>query len=149
MQKLLNVFPTSLHPRLDAIALLLLRLIFGGSMVYAHGWGKLTNFDTLSTRFPDPIGVGPVVGLSFAVFAEAYCAIAVVIGLLTRLATIPLLIIMAVAVLVVHADDPFARKELGLLYFFGFLVVLARGAGPFSIDALLIRRLGSRATSEQ
>lgn len=140
MQKLLNVFPASLHPRLDAIALLLLRLLFGGSMVYAHGWGKLTNFEAYSEQFPDPIGLGPVVSLGLATFAEVFCAIAVVIGLFTRLATIPLLITMLVAVLVVHADDPFAKKELGLLYIGGFALLLARGAGPLSIDAWISRR---------
>lgn len=140
MQRLLQVFPADFQPRLDGATLLALRIALGGSMVFAHGWGKLQNFSAYAERFPDPIGIGPLPSLVLAVFAEAFCSIAVVLGLFTRLATIPLLVTMAVAVLVVHADDPFAKKELGLLYFAGFLVLLARGAGPWSVDALLTKR---------
>lgn len=140
VHKLLHLFPASMQPRLDAATLLVLRVVLGGSMAYAHGWGKFANFSTYSERFPDPIGLGVVPSLTLAVFAELFCAIAVVLGLFTRLATIPLMITMLVAVLVVHSDDPFAKKELGLLYSSGFLVVLARGAGPWSVDALLARR---------
>jgi putative oxidoreductase len=140
MKKLVQLFSPLALTRLDALSLLTLRLSFGGAMVYAHGWGKLVNFSSYSERFPDPIGVGPVPSLALAVFSEVFCAIAVVLGLFTRLAAIPLMITMAVAVLIVHAPDPFAKKEMGMLYFFAFFLLFARGAGSFSVDALLDRR---------
>lgn len=39
-------------------------------------------------------------------------------GLATRLATVPMMIIMLVAAFVAHADDPFGKKEPALLYVF-------------------------------
>jgi len=48
---------------------------------------------------------------------------------------------MVVAGLVVHADDPWARKELALLYLLVGVVILVAGPGRLSLDALLAPRL--------
>lgn len=137
--RLVNLFPASTLASADALGLLLLRLVLGGAMIYAHGWGKLTNFGTIAEGFPDPLGVGSSMSLGLAVFAEVFCAAALVVGLLTRLATIPLIVTMAVAFFVVHADDPFARKELAFVYLGGYVALLFKGAGAWSIDGLVAR----------
>lgn len=116
--------------------LLVFRLVLGGFML-THGWQKLSNFDAFSTAFPDPIGLGSSVSLSMIIFAEFFCSILLILGLFTRLATIPLMIGMGVAVLVIHGNDPFATKELPLLYFISYLGILLTGAGKLSIDYLL------------
>ena len=41
---------------------------------------------------------------------------------------------MAVAVLVVHVNDPFKRQELALLYLAGFAAIALIGPGKYSID---------------
>lgn len=116
--------------------LLVFRLVLGGFML-THGWQKLSNFDAFSTAFPDPIGLGSSVSLSMIIFAEFFCSILLILGLFTRLATIPLMIGMGVAVLVIHGNDPFATKELPWLYFISYLGILLTGAGKLSIDYLL------------
>lgn len=138
--RLVDPIPASLRPRLDAASLLLLRLVFGGAMIYGHGWGKLTTYSERAASFPDPLGVGSATSLALAVFAEAFCSVAIALGLFTRLATIPLIVTMTVAVFEIHADDPFGRKELGLVYLAAYLFLLVRGGGPWSIDALLTRK---------
>jgi putative oxidoreductase len=47
---------------------------------------------------------------------------------------IPLAITMIVAAFIVHADDPFGKKELALLYLSGCLTLIFTGAGKFSVD---------------
>ena len=145
MERLIDPFPPAWRARLDAAGLLLLRLAFGGIMIYGHGWAKLTGFAEKSATFPDPLGVGSAASLGLAVFAEVFCAAAVLVGLFTRLATIPLIVTMVVAVFAVHADDPFGRKELGLVYLAAYLALLARGAGAWSVDALWSGRRGGDA----
>jgi len=108
-------------------------------MLLAHGWGKLTGFGDLSSKFPDPIGLGSTPSLALAVFAEVFCAIAIMLGLFTRAAAIPLLITMLVAAFVIHGDDPFQKKEFALLYAAPFLMLIFTGAGSLSIDAKLKR----------
>ncbi|MDF1659467.1 MAG: DoxX family protein [Verrucomicrobiales bacterium] len=117
----------------------MLRLFIGGGMLFAHGWGKLTSFGDLSSKFPDPIGFGSAPSLALAVFAEVFCAIAIMLGLFTRAAAIPLLITMLVAAFVIHGADPFQKKEFALLYAVPCLMLIFTGAGSFSVDAKLKR----------
>jgi len=126
--------------RSAAIALLVLRVGAGGLLIYQHGWGKLMHFGERAGSFADPIGLGPVVGFTLVVFAEVVCSALVALGLFTRLAVVPLLIFFAVAAFVQHAHDPFARKELPLLFGFVYTAIAIMGPGAFSIDAL--RRRG-------
>ena len=118
-----------------SIGLLLLRLGPCSFLIYGHGWGKLANYTARSETFSDPLGVGSPMSLGLAVFAEVFCSIAVMLGLLTRLAAIPLIITMGVAGFIRHAPDPFAKKELALLYLIVFVTIALTGAGRYSLDA--------------
>lgn len=120
------------------IALLIIRLAVGGMMLYSHGWPKLLKFfgdDPI--KFADPFGLGAEASLGLAVFAEVVCAFCLVIGLATRWVTIPLIITMLVAVFMIHWDDPFSKKEFGLLYLLPYIALLLTGAGRLSVDYLL------------
>lgn len=119
------------------IGLLVLRVGFGSFMFFGHGWDKLMNFSVKSAQFPDLLGLGGSVSLALAVFAEFFCALAVIAGLGTRLSALPLMATMFVAAFVAHAADPFQRKELALLYLVGFTAVFLLGAGSFSLDGML------------
>jgi putative oxidoreductase len=100
----------------------------------SHGWGKLIEFGEKAAVFPDPFGVGSMMSLSFAIFAEVFCVLAVIMGIATRIVAIPLVITMFVAAFIVHADDPWQKKEFALLYFVPFLTLVFTGAGRFSLD---------------
>lgn len=117
--------------------LLVLRLGVGGLMLFAHGWDKLVHFQSVKAHFPDPIGLGSTVALSLVVFAEFFCALAVCLGLLTRYVVVPLIITMAVAAFIIHADDPFAKKEFALLYLIPFLSLFFTGPGKYSLDSYM------------
>ena len=52
----------------------------------------------------------------------------------------PLLITMLVAALIIHAEDPWARKELALLYAVPAIALIFTGAGRFSIDGLIWKK---------
>ena len=121
------------------IGLLIQRVLLSCFMLFGHGLGKLQNFSARVDPFPDPLGIGANLSLGLTVFAEFCCSIFLVLGLFTRLATIPLLIAMSVAVFIVHKADPFSSKEKALLYLIGYLVILLTGPGRFSLDKLLFR----------
>lgn len=121
--------------RLD-IGLLVLRIMAGGMMLLSHGWAKLANYGTIAGQFPDPLGMGAGFTLGVAIFAEFFCSLLVILGLSTRLATLPLIGTMLTAALVVHAADPFERKEFALLYLSCFVTIFLTGPGTFSLDAL-------------
>jgi uncharacterized membrane protein YphA (DoxX/SURF4 family) len=104
-----------------------------------------------------PDMMGPFVGV-----VETVCGLLIIVGLLTRLATIPLLIVMVVAIVSTKAPillgqdvGPFhlaanikrvgfwsaqheARADLTM--FLGLLFLLIVGAGRWSLDAVLAAR---------
>jgi putative oxidoreductase len=138
-----RILPPARREALHEVGLLLLRAGFGLGLMLGHGWAKLSHFSESAATFPDPIGLGSQLGFTLVVFAEFFCAGAVAMGLLTRLATVPVLINMGVALLVVHAADPWKVKELAFVYLLGFLCVTLLGPGRLSLDELL-RRVLSR-----
>jgi putative oxidoreductase len=116
--------------------LLILRLAVGGLML-THGWPKLAGFTERMDRFADPLGIGSTSSLGLAVFAEVFCSVLLMLGLLTRLSLIPLIITMGVAVFVIHANDPFSKQELGLLYLLPYLTLFFTGPGKYSVDKMM------------
>lgn len=135
MKRLL--FSTRIYA-IDA-ALLLLR-VASSLMMLTHGWPKIANFSDYLNRFADPLGLGPALSLQATIFAELFCAILVALGLLTRVALIPLIITMAVVVFIVHAGDAFGDKELSLLYLVVFSVLFITGPGKYSLDKKISRK---------
>jgi len=120
-------------------ATLLLRLVSGGFML-SHGIPKLMKIIDGDMGFADPIGLGPTFSLFLTVFAEFFCAIFVLVGFKTKLASIPLMITMLVAAFVVHINDPFKKMEFPLLYFGIYAALLLLGSGKFSVDAMLNKK---------
>ncbi|MCB9932629.1 MAG: DoxX family protein [Planctomycetes bacterium] len=117
------------------LGLLILRVGAGVLMMY-HGWGKVQKIFAGDFTFADPIGLGPELSLVLAAGAEFGLAALVVLGLGTRLAAAPIVLTMMVAAFVQHAADPFAKKELALVFALMFLVITLTGPGRFSLDAL-------------
>lgn len=122
---------------LGSLGLLVLRLGAGGLLLGAHGLSKALRFSERLPAFADPIGLGPQASFVLVVFAEVVCTSLVILGLRTRLATVPILIFLSVAAFVQHLHDPWGKKELPLLYMVPFLALLLAGGGRFSLDALL------------
>lgn len=139
MRRLTLIFADAREALFASWGLFILRLGVGLVMLLAHGSGKLMGFSELSGQFADPFGLGMSASLTLAVFAEFFCSILLVIGLFTRLATVPLIITMATAFFIIHGDDPFARKEKALLFLIPYLTLLLAGPGRISLDWLLGR----------
>jgi putative oxidoreductase len=114
--------------------LLILRTSIAGMMLIGHGLPKVMDFSAQSAAFPDPLGLGSTVSLSLAIFGEVVCAIFLMLGLFTRLAAVPFFLTMLTAAFLVHAADPWAKKEFALLYAIPALTLIFTGAGAFSID---------------
>ncbi|HEY4655052.1 MAG TPA: DoxX family protein [Cyclobacteriaceae bacterium] len=133
IKRLLRYSPLSID-----LALLILRVAAAG-VVLTHGWPKVVNYRERLSSFGDPYGLGSEVTLTFAVLAEFVCAILAALGLFTRYAMIPLIVTMGTIVLVVHADDPFGRKEVPLLLLTCFVTLFFSGPGKFSLDAKLYK----------
>ena len=134
MKKILSVNQASTS--VD-IALLIARIGIG-SLMLTHGLPKMaTLFSGEPVQFLPLLGMSPALSLGLAVFAEVFCSVLLLTGLATRLAVIPLIITMLVALLFVHSADPIGKQEPALHYLLVYLILLLAGSGKYSLDYLL------------
>ena len=116
--------------------LLILRLGMGGLMM-KHGYQKLIHFAEYKGKFINFLGIGQTMSLSLAIFAEFFCALFVLIGVFTRLATIPVIVVMCVALFKAHNSDFLGEGEMATLYLAGYLSILFVGPGKISVDGMM------------
>jgi len=133
------------------IAWTVLRVVAGVVMIH-NGMDKLADIESFSRAYVEVIGLPfPIVFSYVAAFTELIGAPLVAVGLLTRPAALGLLATMAVAlyhhILVAGFNLPYL--ELSALYAACFLFFTLNGAGSFSIDAWLARRLHVYQVSRQ
>jgi putative oxidoreductase len=136
--ELKRFFLVSPQPKMASMALLLLRLVAGLAFVY-HGWGKIQSPFT----WMGPEAPVPALFQFLAAFSEFGGGLAWMAGLLTPLASLGIgfTMVVAVAMHAVVMKDPFVNPtgggsyELALLYLVIALVLIALGAGHFSLDA--------------
>lgn len=135
-----KVFNTDLPGSYGHVALLIFRVAIA-ILILTHGIPKLQKLlSGGEIQFLDPYGLGVTASFVLVVFAEFLCGVLVMFGLFTRLATIPLMITMATAVIFAHADDPFGVKEKPLLFLVCFAFLCAVGSGRYSVDRILEKR---------
>ena len=120
--------------------ILVIRLFVGISML-THGLPKLDKLIANDKiEFMNFLGLGSAISLVLVVFAEFLCSVFIMLGFLTRFATIPLMVTMLIAFFVVHGSDPYATKELSIVYFFFYLTIFVLGSGKFSLDWLFSKK---------
>ena len=121
------------------ISLLLIRVVAGLAFML-HGWGKIQN----PFGWMGPDAFAPGIFQALAAVSEFGGGLALIIGLLTPLASAGIAATMSVA-LYMHAvmnGDPFVAKggpsyELAALYFCIAVLLIAIGPGRLSLDRQL------------
>jgi putative oxidoreductase len=145
-------------------ASILVRSLVGLAVFFPEGIQKLVSPEILGAgRFarigiPYPELMGPFVGVT-----EILCGVLIVLGLFTRLAAIPLIVIMIVAIAstkipillghdfwIFHVPNlprygfwsMLHESRADFVMLLGALYLLIEGAGAWSLDALLCREIG-------
>src|SRR3954466_11802291 len=147
-QKLLNIARSWLQ-RASFIGPLLARLTIGVAFIES-GWGKVNNLEKVTAFFTE-LGIpAPAFQATFVSWVELVCGTLVLIGLGTRLASIPLICTMIVALITAKAEDMAGVSDLVGTIEFTYIVLLAWlvvvGGGLLSLDRLIARRLASDPT---
>ena len=114
-------------------------------MILSHGWPKLQLLmEARGGEWMDPLGWGGAISPGLCVLAEFFCALAMLIGVFTRIAALALVINFWVALFAYGQASSWAVNELPSLYLVCFVTLLCTGAGPFSVDNFLRRWILSR-----
>jgi len=124
----------------QSLSLLLARLAVAYGF-YEPAMQKWSDIKSVATWFGS-IGIPfPTINAYMAASTEITGVVLLTIGLFTRLISIPLMVIMVVAITTVHLTHGFSAGDNGFeipLYYMLFLAIFASfGAGKFSLDYLL------------
>lgn len=119
------------------IGLLFLRVSGGLFLLWVHGLPKLLDFTVQLQLIEDPFHLGAHLTLILAIFAEVLCPLLIVAGVLARLACLPILFVLLVALLVVHPQWSVAEGQFGWLLLILFTTVLIAGPGRLAIPVRL------------
>jgi putative oxidoreductase len=126
--------------RLSFLGPTLARLTLGVVFI-GTGWGKLHSLDKVTGFFTE-LGI-PAPGFNAVLVASAefVCGALLLIGLLSRLAAIPLIVIMIVAILTAKIGDLHGISDLLGFEEWTYIVlavwIAVAGPGPVSVDRLL------------
>ena len=127
---------------------LLVRL-FVGYFFLESGWGKIHNLDAFTERFAGWGIPAPAFNAALSGWTEFLGGLLIVLGLFTRLVSIPMFINMLVATVAVKVSglDDFVELDEPL-YALSFLWLFFSGPGWVSVDHLLGRVLRRKYTAE-
>lgn len=117
-----------------------------GLLFLSTGWGKVNDIPKV-VQFFEHLGI-PAAGFQapLVAYSELICGSLLVLGLFTRLATIPLVVSMIVAILTAKRSELHGLFDLVGFDEFTYLCVLVMvaiiGPGAVSLDRVLARRVG-------
>ncbi len=121
-----------LLPQVD-LGLLFLRVAGSCMIFYVHGLPKVLHYAHELTQIEDPFGLGPHLSLLAAILAEFICPILIAAGLFTRLACLPIIGVLLVAMLAVHPDWSIADGQFGWLLLVIFISIAIAGPGRWRL----------------
>jgi putative oxidoreductase len=119
-----------------------------GWVFLESGWGKLHNLDKVIGFFTE-LGIpAPQLQAPFVATVELVGGLCLLLGLATRLISVPLSFTMVVAIATAKKDelhelsDLFAMSEFLYIALMAWLIVAS--AGPLSVDRLIANKLRQR-----
>jgi putative oxidoreductase len=111
---------------------------------YEPAMNKLSDIHAIGEWFESMKLPAPYFQAYLATFTECAGIVLLVLGLGTRIITIPLIVTMLVAIKTVHWGNGFAAAnngyEIPLYYMIMLLSLLFTGAGKLSVDHLLAKK---------
>src|SRR5213594_4013340 len=112
-----------------------------GLVFFNSGWGKLHRLPDVIEYFRS-LGIpAPEIQAPFAAGTEFVCGLLLLLGLFTRVATLPLMVTMTVAILTAKRDQIEGISSLFTFIEYLYILLLVylgvNGPGPLSLDQVL------------
>jgi putative oxidoreductase len=139
----------ALLERASFLAPLLLRVAIGVEFIQT-GLGKVQHLDRITAYFVELHIPMPAFNAVLVGWSELLCGTAILLGLFTRLATIPLIVSMCVAMMTAQRDKVFTLDLFGLEEFHYLVMCVAiaiLGPGRIALDHFVAERLTKRSAA--
>ncbi len=126
----------------EQIGLSVLR-VASGLMMATHGYGKIFEdgrMEKFATGVSEMGFPAPMVFAWMAALSELVGGLCLALGLGTRISAVLIAGTMFVAAFIRHAPDPFAKKELALLYLAVMIFFALYGGGKWAVERIITKR---------
>jgi putative oxidoreductase len=114
-------------------ALLFLRVTASALVLLVHGLPKALHYTSQLGAIEDPLHVGKTLTLAFAIFAEVVCPMLMIAGIATRLAALPIMLVSAIALGLVHREWSLDQGQFAWMLLIMFGTVVIGGAGRYRV----------------
>ncbi|WP_342706108.1 DoxX family protein [Burkholderia arboris] len=122
------------------LGLLFLRVTASVLLIVVHGLPKVVHYTAEAAVIEDPFHLGRTLSILFAIFAEVVCPVFMIVGVWSRLAALPVMIITVVALAFVHPDWSLRDGQFAWMLLILFGTIAIAGAGRYTLPGLLLRR---------
>lgn len=121
--------------------MLFFRIAVSLEMIFVHGFKKLGIGVAEAEKVPNLLHLPETFNYAFTVSANIFFPFLVLIGLCTRLATLPTLAVTLTGYFVLHWNDPALVRDTPFIYSVFFLFILVLGPGKYSIDNYISKKI--------
>ena len=119
------------------------RVLASMELIVVHGLKKIGVGVPEAEHVPNPLHLPEAFNSGFAIAANLFFPLLVMTGFCTRLATLPTLAVTLTGYFVVHWHGTLLEKDTPFMYSLAFLLIAVMGAGKYSIDNYLYKKLSA------
>jgi putative oxidoreductase len=131
LYKLTRIYPTANYFHLT---MFLFRVIVSLELIIVHGLKKVGIGVSEAELIPNPLHLPQHLNEYFAIGVNLIAPVFIIMGLLTRLAIIPVLAVILTDFFVLPWNDALLVNDVPFIYSAIFLLILILGPGKYSID---------------
>ncbi|KAF2326539.1 DoxX family protein [Flavobacterium ginsenosidimutans] len=124
-------------------ALLVFRILLAVELFRVHGMKKFRVENGQKEHVPNPLHLPEKLNGLMATFSDTIIPFFIIFGLGTRLAVLPTIGVTAIGYFVVHKNDSLEVRDVPYMYTLSLLLLLALGAGTYSLDYYLLALLNN------
>ena len=137
MEILKQILSSDLGSSFNDAAFLVFRILLGIELFRVHGLKKFRLENGKKEVVPNPLGLPDKMNALVASLADTVVPFLIILGLGTRLAVLPTIGVTAIGYFVVHRKDSLEIRDVPYMYTLSLLLILALGAGKYSLDYYL------------
>jgi putative oxidoreductase len=124
-------------------AILAFRILLAIELFRVHGMKKFRVENGQKEHVPNPLHLPEKLNGLVATFSDTVIPFFIILGLGTRLAVLPTIGVTAIGYFVVHKNDSLEVRDVPYMYTLSLLLLLALGAGTYSMDYYLVTLLNN------
>lgn len=133
-----QILYSDLGSSFNNLALLIFRFLLAIELFRVHGMKKFRIENGQREHVPNPFHLPEKLNGFVATLSDTVVPFLIILGIGTRLAVLPSIGVTAVGYFVVHRKDSLEVRDVPYMYTISLLLILALGAGKYSLDYYLL-----------